>query len=391
MKDYVVETGRELYDVKAPPMLIDPFLPAGCLAGLSGEPGRGKSWFALEACRAVATGTPFLSRFAVQTQVPVLYIGSDSSRFDYGRCWRRLTKKQYDAIGGQLLGEDPTDVRDEGECGSIGDLNPLSDRVRFIIGSDFSLDDPARVDGMIKAVDYEWGPYYHTEDEPGEINIDGEADIVPGGWKRQHGAGLIIMDTFGSLTDKDLIDNSAMIGVYRQLRRFVERTKATVLLLNHNPHNRESWLGAISQVGKLDFWLHLKKAPKQPDPDCIQIVFKKVRGIKPKVPILYRMHVSDPDEASLVCEATTPTTPSDAPAANDDSDRTLVLGLLEQGPRQMGEFVAAKQEGWDGAPTKEAARKAMERVLTKLEDEKVVEAQREPGKPTLYTLNGAAD
>ena len=39
---YLPETGCELYEVQAPPMLIDPFLPAGCLGGLSGGPGVGK-------------------------------------------------------------------------------------------------------------------------------------------------------------------------------------------------------------------------------------------------------------------------------------------------------------------------------------------------------------
>jgi len=158
MKQYTPKFGSELYDVKVPPMLIDPFLPAGCLGGLSGGPGVGKSWFALEACRAVATGTPFLGRFVVNTSKPVLYIGSDSSEFDYGRCWRRLTKAQYDSLGGLQVGTHPDELDDYGEPVKTGDLNPLHDRVRFIIGSDFSLDDPAKVDAMIAAVDYEWGP-----------------------------------------------------------------------------------------------------------------------------------------------------------------------------------------------------------------------------------------
>src|SRR5262245_21747546 len=120
---YVPELGCELDEVEAPPMLIDAFIPADTLGGLSGGPGVGKSWFSPEVARALATGTPFLGVFPVRTMAPVLYIGSDSSRFDYGRCWGRLTRKQYDDLGGEQQGVDPTNEFDPDA--SIGDLNPL--------------------------------------------------------------------------------------------------------------------------------------------------------------------------------------------------------------------------------------------------------------------------
>jgi AAA domain len=363
-KKYTAKSGRELYDVKVPPMLIDPFLPAGCLGGLSGGPGVGKSWFALEACRAVATGTPFLGKFDVQTSKPVLYIGSDSSEFDYGRCWRRLTQKQYEALGGARLEPDPTFEGDPDEAPCV-DLNPLDDRVHFIIGSDFMLDSDVKVEAMIEAVDYEWGPYFEATPECIGSNIDGEPEMTAGGWSRRHGSGLIIMDTFGSLTDQDLLDNSAMIGVYKGLRRFVEKTKATVLLLNHNPHGRESWLGAISQVGKLDFWLHVKRVEKHNDAR-LQVVFAKVRGIKPKSPVIYRMNVSDPETASLVAETAAPPAPSQPESTGTDDLRRLVVDEVVKQPRTVADLVAVMLSIPDMASSEAAAKHRLKDLLPEM-------------------------
>jgi hypothetical protein len=375
-KQYIPETGCDLYNVEVPPTLIDPFLPAGCLGGLSGGPGVGKSWFALEACRAVATGTPFLGKFDVTTSVPVLFIGSDSSKFDYGRCWKKLTKKQYEAIGGEKR-------EDDHEGNLTSDLNPLNDRVRFIIGSDFSLDDDEKVEAMIAAVDYEWGPDFYEEED-----VDDDGKLVPGGWQREHGAGLIVMDTFGSLTEEDLIDNSAMIRVYQRLRRFVAKTNATVLLLNHNPHARASWLGAISQVGKLDFWLNLQKSKY--NEYRISVQFKKVRGIKPSQGVTYRMNVSDPVEASLVVEAPLPTLAEvDQPASEGalpaSADWTMVLDLVKNKLRTMKELVVAKQTGDNAAENEETARTQLRRTLLAMVSNKaIIIVPRTANTPTKY-------
>jgi hypothetical protein len=392
---YVPETGCELYEVQAPPMLIDPFLPAACLGGLSGGPGVGKTWFALEACRAIATGTPFLGRFPVQTRVPTLLIGSDSSKFDYGRCWRRLTERQYEELGGQQLGDDPTN--ENNPDAHIGDLNPLNDLFRHIIGSDFSLDDEAAVAAMMEAVDYEWGPYEWQDDEPGDIDQAGYVSVIPGGWRRQRGSGLIIMDTFGSLTEEDLIDNSAMIRVYQKLRRFVTVTGATVLLLNHNPKGAATWLGAISQVGKLDFWLHLRQPKKTTDPDYIQIEFKKTRGIRPSNAISYRMNVNDPtkpDVASLISEkpeGEQAKTPARAPVVIEaDADRALILELLRTGKKRMSDFVAAKQASPNRAQDGDVARRRLARKLDQMVETGDVDVEKASGKASIWFLQPKA-
>lgn len=386
---YVPETGCELYGVETPPMLIDPFLPAGCLGGLSGGPGVGKSWFSLEAARATATGSPFLGVFPVLTKAPVLYIGSDSSRFDYGRCWRRLTKKQYEELGGEQIEIDPDNMGDPDVASC--DINPLNDCMRFIIGSDFSLDDQEKVEAMIRAVDFKWGPYIWEDDD-----ADDEGGHVPGHWRREHGAGLIIMDTFGSLTDRDMIDNAQMIQVYKGLRRFVEVTGATVLLLNHCPKGRDTWLGAISQVGKLDFWLHLKTVLKQPDPDYIEVVFKKVRGLRPSKPVRYQMDVNDaskPDEARLY--VVTPkgqaveAVPTPGPT-EVDLDRALILELLRTGEKQIADFIGAKQASPNPAQDTEVARRRLARKLDQMVKSGDVSVEKASGKPSVWSIQPEA-
>lgn len=382
---YTPKTGRALYTVESPPMLIDTFLPACALGGLSGGPGIGKSWLALEAARALATGTPFLGHFCVSKRTPVLLIGSDSSEYDYARQWRRLTAKQYEELGGEQIESDPEDPTRE-----VGGLNPLNDCFRHLIETDFSLDDPDKVDAMIRAVNFEWGPYEWVEEHEGE-DEDGLPYHIDGEWMRNRGAGLIIMDTFGSLTDKDLIDNTQMIAVYKGLRRFVTAAGATVLLLNHNPHGRETWLGAISQVGKLDFWLHLRR-PHKWDETFIQVVFKKVRGIRPNRAIYYRMNVDDANEASLVSETNdrgeTPISANHGEGAVEplDPDRTLVLGLVRSGSKMMKDFVNAEQASPTPSASPDIARRRLARLLSKMVLFGEVAVDPAPGKPSIWSL-----
>jgi hypothetical protein len=377
-KVYTPKPANYLYSVPKPPMLIGDILPAQALVGLSGYPGSGKSWLSLEMSRALATGTPFLGQFPVK-QTTVLFIGSDSSEFDYGTCWKRLTLKQYEALGG----EKPTEYDDEGN--GTNDLNVLSDRVRFLIQSDFSFDSDDKVDALIEGVNFEWGLPYTVEggervDEDG-IPFHASDQIV-----QPRGAKIIFIDTFGSVTDADMIDNTKMIWVYRRIRRLVERARATVVLLHHNPKGSDSWLGAISQVGKLDSWMQLGRNRSMPE-DQVRMTFKKFRGIKPD-PIHFQLNVRDPDEASLVW-CPTPgkrgeTAPSEIETPADD-DWALVLELVQREPRTMADLVRAKQGGFEPCPTDEAARAKFKRLLPKMvEAGKVVLLESGAGKATVW-------
>jgi hypothetical protein len=67
-------------------MLIDRFLPEG-VTFIGGLPGEGKTLFALSLAKAMTTMDPFLGKFFVEEQLPVIYlIPESSSRAFRGRC-----------------------------------------------------------------------------------------------------------------------------------------------------------------------------------------------------------------------------------------------------------------------------------------------------------------
>jgi hypothetical protein len=69
-------------------MIIDGFMPEGTIffGGLSGH---GKTWIVLSIVRALTTGEPFVKTFAVNEQIPVLYLIPESS----GRAFKARLKK----------------------------------------------------------------------------------------------------------------------------------------------------------------------------------------------------------------------------------------------------------------------------------------------------------
>jgi len=68
--------------------LVESLLPRGGVMGLAGDPGTAKTWLILELARAVATGRPFLDRFATQ-QGPALIIDEENGE---ARLQRRLAR-----------------------------------------------------------------------------------------------------------------------------------------------------------------------------------------------------------------------------------------------------------------------------------------------------------
>ena len=72
-------TFRDLSDSE-PEMLVAELLPSGCLAFIASRPKAGKTWLALSLAISVATGRPYLGRFAVPEPRPVLYIALEGTR-----------------------------------------------------------------------------------------------------------------------------------------------------------------------------------------------------------------------------------------------------------------------------------------------------------------------
>lgn len=263
VKPYALVTGHSLYDIRPPAMQIEEFLSAGGVMGMTSYPGVGKTWLALEVARAIASGTPFLGRYAA-VRGGVLFVGSDSSLYDYARQWTRLTK-------------------------NVEDAREVFDPVRFLVQSAFMFEDRDEVRKLIRTHQkYEWG----------ETTFEAGTNLP----MRERGFHTIIFDTLSKLTRANQNDNTEMEEVFRNIRWIAEATDAAIILLHHNSKKSEfndgaDWRGAMSQIGALDSWVQL--VPHRKDKYLVGVQFKKFRGITPP-DFAYRMNVTEVDEASLV-------------------------------------------------------------------------------------------
>jgi hypothetical protein len=290
---YVLSDPHQYRNLSEPPMLIEGFLPEASVMGLTALPGVGKSWLVMEMMRAVATGGKFLGEYPSK-RGGVLFVGSDSSLYDYARQWRRLTDTEY---------------RSHHTAGDLDEVEPNVpyESVRWLIQSSFLFEDPKSICSLLLTHhEYEYGelkPVYNyvytpSMDDPDEIGFTTQtiADYA-----REGGFKLIVFDTLSRLTRAEQNSNTEMEQVFGNIRLICEETRAAVILVHHNSKPSEfndgsDWRGAMSQIGALDSWVNL--ASKKDDKAIISCSFKKFRGITPS-DMRYRMNVMDPETASL--------------------------------------------------------------------------------------------
>jgi AAA domain-containing protein len=262
---YILQDTASVWAEKAPPMLIESFLPAGGVMGITSYPGVGKTWLTLEIVRAISTGQKFLGKFE-GIRGGVLFVGSDSSVYDYARQWKRLT--------------------------SLAEGAHEFDSARFLLQSPFMFDNVDEVRRLIKTCrTFEWG-------EP-ELRGEGTADVI---LARRKGVDVIVFDTLSRLARANQNDNTEMEEVFRNIRIISELTGAACILLHHNAKKSEyndgsDWRGAMSQIGALDSWCHL--TPSRKDKYLVGVEYKKFRGIQPE-DFAYRMDVNDPLVAKII-------------------------------------------------------------------------------------------
>ena len=273
---YPLADSLSLYNVQPPKMLIEDFLPAGAIVGVTAAPGTGKTWLTFEVMRSLAMGDLFLGKFRCDRPMSCLFVGSDASVHDYARQWRRLT-------------------HDDWKDGGV-ELNPLEMRARFLIQSDFLFEDTASVMRVIKThQEFDSGDSYDIEEYDEETGQDVPVTVRDTGFK------VIVFDTLSKMTRANQNDNTEMEEVFRNIRLIAEQTGATIILLHHNSKRNEfnggqEWRGAVAQIGALDCWLQL--SPSQSDRYLINVEYKKFRGITPNG-FSYTMKVGDEASASL--------------------------------------------------------------------------------------------
>jgi len=261
VRPYKTHTSHSLYEIQPPAMQIADFLPVGGIMGITSYPGAGKSWLAMAIAKAVGGGEDFLGKFKAR-RGGVLFVGSDSSIYDYAYQWTRLTRHT--------------------------ELAPhVYEPVRWLIQSPFMLDDRDEIRRLIATHrSFEWGDFHETDE----------------GMEREKGFHVIVLDTLSKLTRANQNDNTEMEEVFRHTRWLAEATNAAIIVIHHNSKRNEfndgaDWRGASSQFGALDSWIQL--TPSKNDKFRIGVEYKKFRGITP-ANFAYQMNVMDKDIASLV-------------------------------------------------------------------------------------------
>jgi hypothetical protein len=194
-------------------MLIEDFIPHAGIVLVASAPYVGKTFFALEAARAVEFGGKFLGKYRAEPG-RVLVVEQDSPVWDLAQ--------QYDKLIGfppkQPVG-DPDDgllehVEDDAEEGAI----------RFVF-EHTRLQTAEQIDQLagFANADTQYLGYDFENDVPIE----------------RQGFDLIVIDTLRSVHDLDENDNKVMQHMMAMMRRLSRKTNAAILVLHH--FNKASW------------------------------------------------------------------------------------------------------------------------------------------------------
>lgn len=301
VEPYPLMTSQMLYEAPPVPYIIEGVLQRGGIVGLTGFPGTGKTWLAMEMMQSLITGSPFLGHFPAKV-CPVLFVGQDASVLDYARQWTRLTRHRSVEIDEQN--------RKEG----LQESNPYNTYAHFMLQTEFNLDDPTQIARLVKTSQRVWTmPHYDTV-----LRDDGWETVE---LQEQH-YGLIILDTLSKLTRTPENDNTARDLVFNNLRDIAEATGATLLVLHHNSlqsefRTGEEWRGAGSQFGALDVHFHLTARKKE----LVEFKVKKFRGITPP-PFEFHLDVHTSEDSIAKLSWLQPS------ATKEDSDERTIMDIV---------------------------------------------------------------
>ena len=193
-KSVLFITTSELMELKPQEWLIRHLLPEEGQALLFGPPGEGKSFVALDWALCVATGTPWMGKYAAR-QGHVVYIASEGGRGLVKRvaAWQQF---HYD-----------TDQK-------------LMTNVRWYLGS-LDIPTPGVIEAFMEELEQ------HFPDEPVQDPDTGE-------WELPLNLRLVVVDTLSRNFGGEDENTSAMAKFVDQLQLFAEKHHALVLVVHHS-------------------------------------------------------------------------------------------------------------------------------------------------------------
>lgn len=101
---YIIQTSNEFSDIKPPEMLIEGLIPRRSITLVTGAKYTGKTFFALEAMRAVAAAmlddsVKFMGKWAVKSAGYVMLLEQDSPDWDTGRALAMMLRDYHARLG----------------------------------------------------------------------------------------------------------------------------------------------------------------------------------------------------------------------------------------------------------------------------------------------------
>ena len=318
-----IEGARGLKIVGPPPMVIEELLPAGSITFVSGAKYTGKTFFALEAARAVATGGPdtdvlFMGKWKVTRPGNVLIVEQDSPRYDTGRALWCMLAKQY-------AGEDPQVREDEGSL-----VDPI------YVSWHPDLDLLKRLDAMrvVQAANnlYTWrgeGNYERPEVDA-DGNIIRERVYHDFGYR---GASLIVLDSARALNRGKENESDDMETFVQNLKFIRQHTGAAVIVIAHDNADGTKTRGSTAIEAGADSEYAITKSKSKGH----GVFVRKARAIAPKEFRYIVITEEDPDLGTIkrveFKEFIEETQQDDQPEV--EGEREQLMAFIATGPKEL--------------------------------------------------------
>jgi hypothetical protein len=267
MKLKLVEPG-ELALIKHPPMLVNKILPLGSICILAGATFSGKTFFAMEMAKALATQDPFMGHYKIPRRGNTLFIEQDAPQHDTGRAMYAMIreKREDQLIVVNEMGLPPEDLYGDGIyfCFHPGlDLRKADDMVSIAEAAN----------SLYTVGRWESPQVRFVMNDDG--NIEEFIDTFPSNDIK--GCSLIVLDTLRSLHGAEENDSTQMELVMQNLKKLRAATGATILIVHHKRKEQRDFFGSSGSRGSTaidaaaDNVFEFKSSRKTKTSKCISI------------------------------------------------------------------------------------------------------------------------